>query len=134
MKRYLLILFILFGNIALLRAQDAGDPRVEKVQSLKIAFITQKLQLSPEEAQHFWPVYDQYQKEVQDLQLENRNSPVIEIEEKLLDIRKRYLGTFERMLGADKTNRLFTAERDFRTLLIRRLQNRNQQRFGPMRR
>lgn len=134
MKRYLLILFLIMGNTVILKAQEPNDPRVEKVQSLKIAFITQKLQLTPEEAQRFWPVYDQYQKEVQNLQMENPNRPVIKNEEELLDIRKKYLGTFEKMLGPDKTNRLFNAERDFRTLLIRRLQNRNQQRFGPMRR
>src|ERR1035438_10239486 len=126
MKRYLLILFLIMGHIAILKAQEPNDPRVEKVQSLKIAFITQKLQLTPEEAQRFWPVYDQYQKEVHNLQMENPNRPVIKNEEELLDIRKKYLGTFEKMLGPDKTNRLFNAERDFRNLLIRRLQNRNQ--------
>ena len=60
--------------------------------------------------------------------------PVISKEEKLLDIRKKYLGHLKKSLGQDKTNRLFNAERDFRGILIRRLQNRNQQRFNQLRR
>lgn len=35
----------------------------ERIQSEKIAFITQELDLSPEEAQVFWPVYNQCGKE-----------------------------------------------------------------------
>ena len=134
MKKYLLILFLLVANMALLKAQEPSDPKVEKVQALKIAFISQKLQLTPEEAEQFWPVYNEYQKEVQSLQQENRSNTVIDNEEKLLNIRKKYLGTFEKVLGRGKTNQLFIAERDFRTVLIRRLQVRNQPRLGPMRR
>ncbi len=45
--------------------------RAEKIQSLKIAFITQKLQLTPDEAQKFWPVYNQYDKEVHSIESDN---------------------------------------------------------------
>ena len=99
--------------------------------SLKIAFITQKLQLTPDEAQKFWPIYNQYDNEVQSLP---KGGDVIPTEEKLLDIRKKYVASFEKIIGPQKVNRLFNAERDFREILIRRLQNRNQQRLGPLRR
>ena len=134
MKKYLLILFIILSGLPVIKAQDGGDPKAEKIQSLKIAFITQKLQLTPDEAQKFWPVYNQYQTEVNSLQMESKNGPALENEEKLLDIRKKYLSAFEKVLGPQKTNNLFNAERDFRTILIRRLQNRNQQRMNQLRR
>jgi Spy/CpxP family protein refolding chaperone len=35
---------------------DGGD-KGEKIEALRIAFITQELQLTPQEAQKFWPVY-----------------------------------------------------------------------------
>ena len=129
MKKYLLILIIILGSLSVTKAQVPG----EKIQSLKIAFITQKLQLTPDEAQKFWPVYNEYDNEVRGIELSNDPNPLGK-EEKLLDVRKKYLGQFEKILGPDKTNRLFNAERDFRGLLIRRLQNRNQQRLGPLRR
>jgi hypothetical protein len=59
MKKYLLILFVMLGSFSILKAQDGNDTRAEKIKSLKIAFITQKLQLSTDEAQKFWPIYDQ---------------------------------------------------------------------------
>ncbi len=129
MKKYLLILIVLLGSLSCFkaRAQDG-----EKIKALKIAFITQKLQLTPDEAQKFWPIYDQYENEIKGLQLDNKNGPALENEEKLLNIRKKYLNSFEKVLGPQKTNKLFNAERDFREVLIRRLQNRNQQRLNPL--
>jgi hypothetical protein len=129
MKKYLLIFFILLVSLSQIKAQDG-----EKIQSLKIAFITQKLQLTPDEAQKFWPVYNQYDNEIRSLQLNDKDGPALENEEKLLNIRKKYLASFEKVIGPQKVNRLFNAERDFREILIRRLQNRNQQRLGPLRR
>jgi hypothetical protein len=116
------------------KAQDVIGARAEKIQALKIAFITQKLQLTTDEAQKFWPVYDQYENEIHSLQIDSRNGPALENEEKLLNIRKKYKVSFEKVIGPQKLNKLFNAERDFRTILIRRLQNRNQQRLNPLRR
>lgn len=131
MKKYLLILFVMVASFfsVTAKAQDG-----EKIKALKIAFITQKLQLTPEEAQKFWPIYDQYEREISGLETNDQNAPALQNEEKLLDIRKKYLGSFEKVLGPQKTNTLFNAERDFRSILIRRLQNRNQQRLNQLRR
>ena len=93
----------------------------EKIKALKVAFITQKLQLSPSEAEKFWPVYNQYDNEITQLRATKRNGDVLENEEKLLDIRKKYKPSFEKILGAERLNDLYNAERDFRKVLIQRL-------------
>jgi len=137
MKKFILLLFLMTGLFPAIKAQDPGDDtRAEKIQSLKIAFITQKLQLTTDEAQKFWPVYNQYDNEIRNLQTDSKlkNVPVIETEERLLNIRKKYVSSFDKVIGPQKLNKLFNAERDFRDILIRRLQNRNQQRLNPMRR
>ncbi len=132
MKKYILLLFVMVGCLSATKAQDPGDEtRAEKIQSLKIAFITQKLQLTTDEAEKFWPIYNQYDNEIRNL---NKNAPAIENEEKLLNIRKKYMSSFEKVISPQKVNKLFNAESDFRAILIRRLQNRNQQRLNPMRR
>ena len=134
MKKYLLILlFTISGSFSILKAQVPDEEtRAEKIQSLKIAFITQKLQLTPDEAQKFWPVYNQYDKEVHSIESDNDPNNPLDKDQKLLDTRKKYLSSFQKILGQDKTNRLFNAEKDFRGLLIRRLQNRNPQRFNQL--
>ena len=41
-------------------SQDDRDALRERVEAQRIAFITQKLELSPEESEKFWPVYNAY--------------------------------------------------------------------------
>ena len=124
----------MLGCFSGIKAQDVDDTRAEKIQSLKIAFITQKLQLTTDEAEKFWPIYNQYDNEIRNIQLDSKNGTVIDKEEKLLNIRKKYVSSFEKVIGPQKVNKLFNAEIDFRTILIRRLQNRNQQRLNSLRR
>ena len=109
-----------------------GQPdgrKAERIQALKIAFITQRLELSSEEAQRFWPIYNNYENELKQLNMENRGGDVIDNEERVLNLRKRYRSEFVRVLGQPKMGKLFTAEKDFRSALLRRLRNpQNQQR------
>lgn len=130
MKKFVLILAIFFSGFTVLFAQDNNDPRGERIQALKIAFITQKLDLTANEAQKFWPVYNQYDQEIRSI---NRKD-VIQSEQQLLDIRKKYKPSFEKVIGQPKLNKLFNAERDFRSVLIRRLKDRPNQRLNSLHR
>jgi hypothetical protein len=53
----LLLLFPFF-----LKAQGRGG-RSQEIESFKVAFLTQKMDLSPAEAKIFWPIYNDFQKE-----------------------------------------------------------------------
>jgi len=127
MKKYLLLLIAVFGSFSFVMAQNANSQRTEKIKALKIAFITQKLQLTSAEAQKFWPVYNQYENEIRQVRTDNKGGDVLENEQKLLDIRKKYKPDFEKILGAQRLNDLYNAERDFRNLLIRRLKEQKQE-------
>ncbi len=109
------------GSISSVNAQSGNGERQEKIQALKIAYITQKLKLTPAEAEKFWPVYNQYNNEIRTLRINNQDGDVLENEQKLLDIRKKYKPEFENILGPQRMNDLFNAERDFRNVLIKRL-------------
>jgi hypothetical protein len=127
MKKTLLIALAFFGCFSFAYAQYENGGRAEKIQALKIAFITQKLHLTSSEAERFWPVYNQYNNEIKTLRANNRDRDVIDNEQKLLDIRKKYKPDFEKVLGPRRINDLFNSERDFRNLLIQRLKNQRQQ-------
>jgi hypothetical protein len=129
MKKYLLLFLMIFGSFSFAIAQNENGQRSEKIQALKIAFITQKLHLSSGEAEKFWPVYNDYQNEIRQLR-GNKNDDVLENEQKLLDIRKKYKPSFEKILGPQRLNDLYNAERDFRNVLIRSLKEQRQQRQG----
>ena len=119
MKKYLLVIIAILGTFSFAMAQNGKGH--EKIQALKVAFITQKLHLTPSEAEKFWPVYNQYDNEIMQLRANKRNGDVLDNEEKLLDIRKKYKSSFEKILGPGRLNDLYNAERDFRNALIQRL-------------
>lgn len=123
MKKYLLIIITIFGTVSFTMAQKGNGH--EKIQALKVAFITQKLHLTPSEAEKFWPVYNQYDNEIMKLRASKRDGDVLDNEQKLLDIRKKYKPSFEKILGPIRLNDLYNAERDFRKVLIQRLKERD---------
>ncbi len=125
MKRYFLIIVFLLGSFSLVNAQnDNREKRAEKVQALKIAFITQKLELTSDEAQRFWPVYNRFESEVRQVMMDNKlGGDAIDNEEKVLNVKKRYRSEFIKVLGQQKTNTLFNAEKEFRGVLMRQLKN-----------
>lgn len=117
---FLLIFFVSTGQMAF--AQKGQ--RQERIKALKIAFITQKLHLTADEAKKFWPVYNKYENEIEKLMANAKENDVLENEEKLLKIRKHYQPSFQRILGKERVNTLFNAERQFRLLLIQKLKER----------
>jgi hypothetical protein len=122
MKKFLLIV-VLLGSFGLAKAQD---DHWEKVQALKIAFITQKLELSSDDAQKFWPVYNRYESEIRQVMKDNKlGGDAIDNEEKLLNVKKKYRTEFSKIIGLPKTNTLFNSEREFRGVLMRQLKGKD---------
>ena len=63
MKKNLFLIVILFSFFEL-SAQERDrdrDGHREKIKALKTAHITEGLNLSPEEAEKFWPIYNEYE-------------------------------------------------------------------------
>ena len=134
MKRILTILFLLFSYVITLSAQDEGTNLRNnggKIEALKIAYLTNKLALTPEEAQKFWPIYNKYMEDIRSTRLDARERKQSEIatEEKILGIRKKYNTEFGKALSAEKVNAFFKAEKEFGTYLQKEIIERRQQRI-----
>ena len=98
----------------------------DRINQIKIAYFSQQLNLSPGEAEKFWPVYNQYQNDLKGLRQNFKpggpNNQLsaeqqLDFEQKHLDLKKRYKGQFEGALGREKVNRLYNVEREFREKL-----------------
>ena len=122
MKTYLLILLLSFGFLVRVQAQDG-----QRLEAYKIAYLTKKLSLSPEEAQRFWPIYNKYTEEIRGIRQAQKLTETdteLAIEEKILAVRKKYNGEFSKALSAEKVNTFFRSEKDFKTEIQRVLQER----------
>jgi hypothetical protein len=126
MKRLLPILFLICTLN--LFSQQSQDPDGSRIEALKIAYLTKKLNLSPEEAQRFWPVYNNYASELREARAEQRRNKATEIEteEKILNIRKKYNKEFSNALSAEKVNTFFRSEREFGNYVQKELSERRQ--------
>lgn len=117
-----------------------------KIEAQRIAFITQKLELTPDEAKVFWPVYDEYDAKRHELRKtfkasndihgaeidkmsEKEASQMLDDQiieaQKLLDLRKEYHAKFKSVLPAVKVLKLYDAEREFQKMLIDKLRQHN---------
>jgi hypothetical protein len=133
-------------------AQDDDMPqlpegRLQEIKAQKTAFLTQRMDLTPEEAQKFWPVYNQFDKEIEanrkemrEIRKEMKDTGMSDADatksldrmlaalQKELDIRKQYTVEFKKVIGASKTLRMFKAEKDFNRELLKRIRDRMDER------
>ncbi len=117
---YFFVLSILTSYICV--AQDSLRNE-SAVESLKVAFITKQINLTPEEAQKFWPIYNMYTAELKNRHEIASNNDVLALEEYVLDIRKKYKAKFLTVLTLDRLNLFYKSERDFIEFLHRHLEN-----------
>ena len=119
-----------------LSAQEKGQKN-QQVEAVKIAFITQKLNLNSSEAEKFWPVYNSYQREMREVfklrreaknkkqsDTDDRLTGELDFESRLLDIRRKYKQEFSKVIPAEKVSKFYEAEREFREQMIRELKDR----------
>ena len=134
MKKYLLILTFFFGSFSMAFAQEnqPGDDltKQEKIRALYVAYVTQQLQLTPDEAQRFWPVHTQFEAELKGV---NKELPELPKQQAHLDIKKKYQDNFTKILGTNRCERFFRMNDEFKRKLRDRLQKQghNPQRPRP---
>ncbi len=123
-----IILALAFSRTGYVYAQEQPNPKDhEKIKALEIAFISRKLNLTENEAQRFWPVYNEYKRDVNQVMLTQRRNPnkdVVDDEQKIVDVRKKYRERFVGVIGQPRMNKFFQAEREFRGVLLNQLKNR----------
>lgn len=123
---------------------QTADPKVrEKVEAARIALITNRLGLTPEQAEKFWPIYREFAQKRQEIRKEfrqvqqsvERNKPDRQKQEELvklgfqlkqneLNLEKDYSGRIMNIISARQMLNLRKAEQDFRLLIINQLQQR----------
>lgn len=135
-----IMLFILLLSIAYAAAQPSSQDQKDDIEARRIGFITKEVELTPQEAQTFWPVYNKYRAEVETLRksratelmsarinfddyTDEQVNKVIENEfsfrQKELDISRRYNEEFKKILPVKKVARLYRAEQLFKISLIK---------------
>ena len=85
----------------------------EKIEMFKIQFITKNLELTINEAEGFWPVYEAHKKEMQEIIKTKMNDEIL-LQEAILNARKKYKADLLPVLKTEeRVNKALRIERDF---------------------
>ena len=146
---FMLVGFFLFFMLTGIQAQK---DQYEKIKSIKIAYITEQLSLTPAEAEVFWPVYNDFENrgyEIRDERkkvIENfRNNSENMTENDISKVLDEYIGFFttendlmiqynnklKEILPPEKVMKLHLAEIQFRRHLIEKLRDQRGGGKGP---
>jgi hypothetical protein len=139
------IMLLTFFSVSAAFAQRRSDEEMKKIQDAKVAIITNRLNLTPEQSAGFWPVYNEYAQKRRDLHRAQRKiindrkaegktdeqvlenlKEVQELKQKELDLEKEYQGRFLKVISANQVVELYKAERTFNEMLIQRLKQRTE--------
>lgn len=143
MSRFFLTLAIVVATAVGLKAQAPKTDWKSRMQSERIAFLTSEMDLTPEEAQVFWPIYNKAQREKEaameanfkafrelDAFLSGRKTDVdgvavldayLKSNQTQGEIDSKYAKQYLKVLSAEKVGKLFLAEEKFRRNQIHRL-------------
>ena len=140
MKKLVLILFLIsFG-------MNAQDDRNERIKALKIAYITEQLNLSSSEAERFWPVYNDHEEKMMSLRKKERREVfqrfrdgaedmsneeanelldiALTVKTKELEFLKDLVANLRPVISPKKIIKLKKVEEDFKRRLLERFKQR----------
>ena len=140
MKKLIFLLLICVNGVLYAQHQDHH----EKIEALKAQFLTNELNLTPEEARVFWPLYEAYQKQEKEIQkqrikhfidkekldaltedeINTQLTQEFARQKQLADLRGNYYEKLKAGIGTRKAALYFNAEVKFRKHLIRQLRER----------
>jgi chorismate mutase len=149
MKTITLFAFATLLSISAFAQPDDLRGKKEKMDAMKAGFITRELDLSPQEAQQFWPVYNELDKKIEDLRIglaekfialkkegktldDLADAELIALmnerlsnDEKIAKLKREYHDKFLKVLGIKKTAKLYVAEMEFARDLMRQSRHHN---------
>ena len=136
MKNLIILLFVFLTNFSFSQNESKND----KVEAMKIAFLTNKLNLTAKEAQLFWPLYNEYSQKMDvlriakkseydeiksknstptDKEIESYMEEVFLTKQKELDLQKEYYNKYVKILPVKKVAQLYRSENQFKKELLR---------------
>lgn len=141
----LLLAFFTFTGTAAFAQADKHKERRESIEAAKTAFLTDKMALSPEQSQKFWPLYNEYEDRRHEIYASSRSLKRASLDQmseqeikalidgkfdrdqKVLDLEKEYAAKFQRVISTRQLVQLYRSEHEFTKLLLKRLDGKHAQ-------
>jgi len=99
----------------------------EKMEAYRVAFITEKLELTTEEAQQFWPIFNEREQQLTDTEIQALIDRHFDFKQQELNIEREYTAKFAKALPLRKIIMLHRVEREFRHKILKEYRKRGRQ-------
>jgi len=148
MKNLILIIWLIIPVLG--QAQQKNETenveskkkeKLERIESYKIGFISQKLELTSKEAEVFWPVFNRYEAEIGKIRKQLRELNKTHAEKSLVqeaeanqyitthlllkqqetETLKKYVPEFKKVLPTIKVAKLLSLEQEFKMKLLQQI-------------
>lgn len=136
MKKIITLLILFFVTISINAQNKSREQHREKIKSLKVAFITQELNMTTDLAEKFWPIYNRYECLKMDLHerehvelngIENISEAkakemlkeYLAVEQEEYAIKKELFSDLKQIISAKDIIRLHKLEEDFNKKLLK---------------
>lgn len=127
------------------KSEKHSEEKRKEIEAQKVAYITTQLKLTSEESAAFWPVYNEYQAEIDQHRKSKKGKKPKQInseamsegeidalikerfshQRETIDIEERYYDKFKKVLPTKKVAGFYKANDDFRKELLRSLRDRS---------
>ncbi len=151
MKRLLstfCLILLVFGSLAAQGNGPGFEKYMQRFKAERVAFLTDKLDFTVEEAQNFWPLYNQYQdkrgellkskhmenhgrgnrEEISSEELEVMVDNRVEQELKLAELKLNFHKEVKKIIPIEKVVRLYRAEGEFMNFMLKKLEDQRSER------
>lgn len=141
MKHILAIAFLLY--LPFLASAQRGEGKSKEIEAYKNTYLKEKLELTPEEAKIFWPIYNSMQSEQRELRQERRKNMIsfrksteienlsdteveslinneLNFKQKDLNIDRKYYNKLKSSLPIKTVGKYYRAEQTFKRELLSR--------------
>jgi len=139
-------LVLLFSGSLLAQSGGGHGENRERIEAMRVGYLTEQMNLTPEEAQVFWPVYNTYRDElkkvmhpegkkqrpahhISDEELSKMNDEEVrqmlmaemKKQKEMVNLHEKYFLEFTKVIPVKKVALLYKAEREFQRKLMRKI-------------
>jgi hypothetical protein len=118
------------------------NERRKRMQTRKIAFVSNSLEISPKQSESFWPIYNVYSSELKSIYLKKKKvrrnyvlnkqsmndvelgliiDSLFNLDQEYLDLKIKYVKQFSNIISNKQMFELYRIEEDFKKDLLRKI-------------
>lgn len=140
--KYWITGFLLFAASAVTYAQQNNREGMQQIRAAKITWITNRLNLSPDQSKDFWPLFNEYENKKREIRHRIRRlngetnnlatsedavrknlKEILDLRQQEVDIEKEYQSKFLKVIDVRQLSELYKADQRFTQMLLERLKD-----------